>query len=624
MLSFDFYVFLLQLIHINFYFFIKNTMQYLKKYTSFILIILTFILSFFIFNHNLVAKTINSEELISANKLADLKIIVNQKNDPSKYNLDENILRQEVAGITLWLAKLPKNKTCQNKFFDISSIKPNTWTCNVVESLLDAWIITQNTKFNPETNITKSEALWMIVKAIYGDLYNYDSSKNSLWQEQLISFSVKNNIVTNFNDYNTKATRWWIFIVADNVIENAWSLLKDDFKPTTDEETKICAEVITNAINPETNECVEFSNSCTPEWWKIVWECEPIKVNYIKKSTTIEFAWTMNKTSVKENFRIFPEVETNLEWISDTNLKIEIDEIIENKTDFTINILDKAIYDDWTTLEKTIIKNFKTSKITKIDFISPEWEITDLTKNITVRFNKPIVSLTNFDNQLKCPIKIIPDIPWKCVWITTSTFQFRPEQWFPIWAIYSVHIPSWIKAIDWSKTSNSKTVEIKTPKFEITNTQNNWYTDKPLLINFNSPISLENFKSNFNISWFNNKNLKIDYFISNQYNSEIKEIKRNIISIFPKNGDWWYGKKYSYNLWSWLKSYRWNVIIWTSKKYNYFINELLLSHSPFIYKNLEEENLELSSNIKVSNNKDIITKNNPNILLNFYEEYNFY
>jgi hypothetical protein len=57
--------------------------------------------------------------------------------------------------------------------------------------------------------------------------------------------------------------------------------------------------------------------------------------------------------------------------------------------------------------------------------------VSDLNQNITVRFSKPMVSLTNLDNQSKCPIKITPPISGKCVWITTSTFQFRPEKGFP-------------------------------------------------------------------------------------------------------------------------------------------------------------------------------------------------
>ena len=66
-----------------------------------------------------------------------------------------------------------------------------------------------------------------------------------------------------------------------------------------------------------------------------------------------------------------------------------------------------------------------------VDFVSPSGKITDTHQYITVSFSKPMVSLTNLDNSVQCPLEITPKIDGKCVWITTSTFQFRPENDFP-------------------------------------------------------------------------------------------------------------------------------------------------------------------------------------------------
>jgi hypothetical protein len=49
---------------------------------------------------------------------------------------------------------------------------------------------------------------------------------------------------------------------------------------------------------------------------------------------------------------------------------------------------------------------------------------------ITVAFNKPMVEMTNFDNMSACPINIAPKMEGKCVWITSSVFQFRPTNGF--------------------------------------------------------------------------------------------------------------------------------------------------------------------------------------------------
>jgi hypothetical protein len=41
----------------------------------------------------------NKSELESANSLAEQKIINNHKSDPENYNLNDNVLRQEIAAV---------------------------------------------------------------------------------------------------------------------------------------------------------------------------------------------------------------------------------------------------------------------------------------------------------------------------------------------------------------------------------------------------------------------------------------------------------------------------------------------------------------------------------------------
>ncbi len=208
----------------------------------------------------------------------------------------------------------------------------------------------------------------------------------------------------------------------------------------------------------------------------------------IIESNIISFASEMNKESVLNNLSIFPEVKAEYIWEDNKNLIIDIDtKNIEKNTDFIININNKAIDIKWNKLEKSIIQKFKVSWIAKIDFVSPVWEITDLTKNITVRFSKPISWLTTLDNQTECPIEISPKLEGKCVWITSSTFQFRPESSFPIGAKYTISIPSWIKTIAWDKIEEWKIFEIITPKFEILSSPEKWSKDVPLFVVCQTP-----------------------------------------------------------------------------------------------------------------------------------------
>jgi hypothetical protein len=65
----------------------------------------------------------------------------------------------------------------------------------------------------------------MLIKAIWFD-YNYDTTNPKWWQEQIVDYAAEYWIVDNFSDYNTLATRWWIFVVADTTIEKEVEIKK--------------------------------------------------------------------------------------------------------------------------------------------------------------------------------------------------------------------------------------------------------------------------------------------------------------------------------------------------------------------------------------------------------------
>ena len=167
-----------------------------------------------------------SSEVEHANNLAEKWIINNHKNDPQNYNLWDNVLRQEIAAVAratyearLWkeIGGL-KKKTCDNTFADVSSTNPNSWACYSVEALVDNDLISKNTNFRPEDKITKSEAVAMLIKAIWFD-YEYNPGSSYNWQQQVVMYAANMWVVENFTDYNTDATRGWVFQMADFVIK---------------------------------------------------------------------------------------------------------------------------------------------------------------------------------------------------------------------------------------------------------------------------------------------------------------------------------------------------------------------------------------------------------------------
>lgn len=166
-----------------------------------------------------VTQAYEASQLDAANKLAWDGIINDKSANPDEYNLDQNVLRQEIAAVARGVAGLSKTGSCTSTFSDVWASVPNTWACLSVEALVNADLIAANDSFRPEDNITKAEGLGMLVKAACRDDYSFDASKEGTWQEQVVAYGVDQVIVDPFTDYDTPATRGWVF--------EAWKSARD-------------------------------------------------------------------------------------------------------------------------------------------------------------------------------------------------------------------------------------------------------------------------------------------------------------------------------------------------------------------------------------------------------------
>lgn len=186
-----------------------------------------FFVIFFIFFNNSFASIEN------ANILAREKIIVDNSKNTANYRLYDNILRQEAAVVTLWMFKWNKKNNCDWIFSDVSNLKPNSWACFTIEALVKESIISdKNKNFRPEDFITKSEVLWMLVKASFKDEYIFDEKNINTkwnWQRQVVDFTASKWIIKNFKDYDAKATRDFVFDVWANILKyKNWTLKNSD------------------------------------------------------------------------------------------------------------------------------------------------------------------------------------------------------------------------------------------------------------------------------------------------------------------------------------------------------------------------------------------------------------
>ena len=282
----------------------------------------------------------------------------------------------------------------------------------------------------------------------------------------------------------------------------------------------------------------------------VIWHFQ--KENDIVSTTysyQIDFDKSMNKDSVLANMKLYPQLDYETTWEEENQkMNILLNHNLKQDTELIVNIDSDAKTQDWENLPKTLSFQFKLDANPQVDFVSPQWEITDTNQNVTVNFSSPMVSLTNLDNQNECPMQISPKIDWKCVWITTNTFQFRPQNNFPKWANYSFFIPSWIENVSGNQTSSSKRFNIQTPDFKLLSSPNSLNKDDDLILVFNDDIDLDDFINNFSISDFDNSQLDIEY-TEKETNIEWEyETLTNSISIFPQSWDWWYDKEYQINI----------------------------------------------------------------------------
>ena len=175
----------------------------------------------------------------SANALA-AKGVINKVENSADYRLMDTITRAEQAKVIANLAGVSPKTSCENKFADVSATTPNNWVCGYVEALLENGLVSANVNYNPNANVTKTEALKFALSAA-GKEVSYGTD----WQAAVVEFAVESGYVSTFSDYNTAATRGFVFSVAaaattqeeeaDDILSELDKLLGDD----SDDETNM-------------------------------------------------------------------------------------------------------------------------------------------------------------------------------------------------------------------------------------------------------------------------------------------------------------------------------------------------------------------------------------------------
>jgi hypothetical protein len=148
-----------------------------------------------------------TSEITAANFLAWKGFIADNSATPVNYRLSETITRKEMIKIVAKVAGGEVAEKCEGKFSDVAS----DWGCKYIEwALKEGFISSNNGKFRPNENITKTESLKLIFKA-RGIQKIYNTSN---WQEDYMKTAYDLKLIEQqYTDYNTNALRGGIFSV---------------------------------------------------------------------------------------------------------------------------------------------------------------------------------------------------------------------------------------------------------------------------------------------------------------------------------------------------------------------------------------------------------------------------
>jgi hypothetical protein len=111
------------------------------------------------------------------------------------------------------LSSVEVTETCEGKFSDL----PKTdWGCKYAEAALANDFIAANSKFRPNDNVSKAEALKMVMKA---KGIEKDASATT-WEKAYVNAAVTAGLITSsFSDYTTASKRGFVFTSAANAVE---------------------------------------------------------------------------------------------------------------------------------------------------------------------------------------------------------------------------------------------------------------------------------------------------------------------------------------------------------------------------------------------------------------------
>lgn len=281
------------------------------------------------------------------------------------------------------------------------------------------------------------------------------------------------------------------------------------------------------------------------EYRKIPFDAKTLEINF---STDIKSEQINNKTVTLSPFVDWVVSLKNWNTIVYTLWKK-----LEIWQEYSLTISENTESVWWIKLGKPYIVVFEAIWWAKVTKIIPEKTLNEVSQNLIVLFNIPLIPLTSLDNKynLPCPIEITPKISWKCSWTSGNIIEFIPTTHWEWATEYKVVVNN----ADWLlyPLKEKKEVTFKTPNLQL-NASNTFSPKSWIFFYSNYPIEKDVVWKIINLTEkVNDKDVKIPVKLVEEKWSETR------FSILPVSWSFNYSKTYNLSIPAWVSPKYWNI-----------------------------------------------------------------
>lgn len=266
----------------------------------------------------------------------------------------------------------------------------------------------------------------------------------------------------------------------------------------------------------------------------------------------ITFNQLMNRKSVEEGFKIFPEIGGEFKWFLN-QLTFTPEERFKVSETYTITLSGNAKNILGKPMGKDTILSFLVIDPPKVSLAVPNGE-TPVDSKITVMFDRPMTELTTYDTveSRDFPLTILPALPGRFKWIGTSAFQYIPEERLAYSSSYTATLPAGIQALDSGTFEQEYTFTFQTPRIALLRgstimggSGESLSASTPYALFFNQDVNLESVLQHVTVKDSDGEAVSLTARYEKRKEGE-KEIEdKKVVKLLPAKNDWGYDSAYT-------------------------------------------------------------------------------